>query len=179
MEFANSKTFKNILNAIDGELKASTKYSIYDAKAREDGYENIGDIFKETSNNEKEHAELLLKIIHNGSIPDTCENLIDASSGENHEWTNMYQEYAKIAQDEGFPKISQVFLKIAEVERHHDFRFNTLAKDIKCNKIFCKDEQILWICMNCGYLYYGECAPKKCPLCGYSQGYFSPNCENY
>lgn len=179
MELEGSKTYQNILNTIDGEMKASTKYVIYGDKAREDGYENIGSIFDETSHNEREHAERMMKIIHNGEIPDTLDNLKDASGGENHEWTKMYQEYAEIARKEGFDQIAELFLDIAEVERHHDFRYKNLVENIEKRQVFCKGEKILWICMNCGYLYFGECAPEFCPLCGYPQSYFKPNCEDY
>ena len=179
MEFQGSKTYQNVMKSIDGEMKASTKYAIYSGKAREDGYENIGDIFDETSRNEREHAERMMKIIYQGEIPDTLTNLKDASSGENHEWTKMYQEFAETAKAEGFDQIAQLFLDIAEVERHHDYRFENLAENIENDQVFCKSEKILWICMNCGYLYYGDCAPEFCPLCGYPQKYFKPNCEDY
>ena len=179
MDFESSKTYQNIMNAIDGEMMASTRYQIYSDKAREDGYENIGDIFAETSGNEKEHAERLMKVAFAGDIPDTLTNLKDAGAGENHEWTKMYQEYAQIAKEEGYDQIAELFLDIAEVERHHDYRFQTLAENMEQNQIFCKDEKILWICLNCGYIYYGECAPEFCPLCGYPQSYFKPNCEDY
>lgn len=179
LEFKDSRTYQNLLKTMDGEMKASTKYAIYSDKAREDGFENIGDIFDETSHNEKEHAERVMKIIHQGEIPDTLTNLRDASTGENNEWTKLYQEFANIAKEEGYDQVSELFLDIAEVERHHDYRFNHLAENIENNQVFCKDEKILWICMNCGYLYYGECAPEFCPLCGYPQAFFKPNCEDY
>ena len=178
MDFTESKTYQNLLKTIDGEMKASTKYSIYSGVAREDGYENVGDFFEETSHNEKEHAERLMKIIYNG-LPHTLDNLADASKGEQGEWTNMYPEFARIAKEEGYDQISELFLDIAEVERHHNYRYDMLAKNIKNNQMFCKEENILWICMNCGYLYYGECAPEVCPLCGFPQSFFKPNCEDY
>ena len=119
-----------------------------------------------------------MKIIYNG-LPHTLDNLADASKGEQGEWTNMYPEFARIAKEEGYDQISDLFLDIAEVERHHNYRYDMLAKNIKNNQMFCKEENILWICMNCGYLYYGECAPEVCPLCGFPQSFFKPNCEDY
>lgn len=166
------------MKAFQGETTASTKYRIYADKAREDGYENIGRIFDETSHNEKEHAERVMKFIYNG-VPDTLTNLKDASSGENNEWTEMYIQFANTAREEGFEQIAELFQDIAEVERHHDFRFQNLAEDIQNDQVFCKKEKIVWICMNCGYIYYGECTPERCPLCGYPQAYFKPNCEDY
>lgn len=179
MDFKSSETYKNVMKAIDGEKKASTSYRIYADKAREDGYENIGAIFDETSHNEKEHSERLLKFVYGGELPDTLDNLKIAMSGENNEWTTMYQEFAKKAKEEGFHEVAEVFLNIAEVEKHHDYRFSNLASDIENNQVFCKEQKIVWICMNCGYVYYGECAPEMCPLCGYPQAYFRPNCEAY
>lgn len=179
MELKDSKTYQNILKTIDGEMKASTKYAIYGDKAREDGFENVGSIFDETSHNEKEHAERMMKVIYNGELPDTLINLRDASGAESHEWMNLYQEFAQTAKEEGFDQISDLFRDLAEVERHHNYRFDNLAENIENQQVFCKGEKILWICMNCGYLYYGECAPDVCPLCGYPKSFFKPNCEDY
>ncbi len=179
MDFRSSKTFQNLLNAVNGELKASTKYEIYSSKAREDGFEQIGNIFEETSHNEKEHAEIWLKILNNGEIPYTLDNLKDAYSGESHEWTSMYPEYARIAREEGFNEIAFLFDGIANIERHHNFRFRELAKNIKNGEVFCKPVENLWICLNCGNIVRGKCAPKKCPVCGYPQAFFELLEENF
>lgn len=179
MEFKNSKTFQNVMKTLEGELKASTKYEIYGLKAKEDGYEQIGNIFEETSRNEREHAETMMKIIYNGEVPDTLTNLRDSSKGESHEWSGIYQEFAKTAQEEGYGDIANLFRNIASVEETHDYRFTTLADNIESNEVFCKKEEIWWVCLNCGFMYYGECAPIRCPLCGYPQGYFKAYCQDY
>lgn len=179
MKFSESNTFKNILKTLDGELKASTKYEIYAMKAKEDGYEQIGNIFDETSGNEREHAEIMMKLIHNGEVPDTLTNLKDSISGENAEWTNLYKGFAEEARQEGYDAIGRLFDGIASIEEYHEFRYGELAKNLEQGTLFCKEEQVWWICLNCGYIYCGECAPKHCPVCGYPQGYFELYCRNY
>ncbi len=179
MDFKSSKTFKNLQNALEGELKASTRYEIYSQKARDDGFEQIGNIFEETSHNEKEHAEIWLKIIDNGEIPYTLDNLKDAYGGETHEWTNMYPEYARTARAEGFNEVANLFERVANIERHHDFRFRELAKNIENGAVFCKRVENLWICLNCGNIVHGKCAPRKCPVCGYPQAYYELLEENF
>lgn len=176
--FLESKTFKNLHTTLEGELKASAKYRIYGAKAREDGFEQIGNIFDETSHNEQEHAEVMMKILF-GEVPDTLENLKDASGGETHEFSTLYKQFAEDARAEGYPDIANIFDGIASIERHHDFRFDSLAENIQNGKVFCSNETTLWICLNCGYLASGVCAPEKCPVCGYPQAYFKLNCEDF
>jgi rubrerythrin len=179
MDFRESKTFNNLQHALEGELKASTKYSIYGSKAREDGFEQIGDIFDETSHNEKEHAEIWMKIMNNGEIPDTLDNLKDAYSGETYEWTKMYREYAQEAAVEGYQDIADLFEGVAGIERHHDFRFRELAKNIETGEVFCKKNEHLWICMNCGNIIRGKCAPEVCPVCGFPQAYYKLLDDNF
>lgn len=179
MEFKDSETYANLRKAFDGESKASTKYAIYADKAREDGYEQIGDIFDETSHNEKEHAEVWLKLIHGGEVPETAENLREASSGESYEWTRMYPEFAETARREGFPEIAELFEGVAMIENNHDGRFRLLLANIEEDQVFCKEEEVIWICTNCGNLYYAKCAPEYCPVCGYPQAYYEVYCENF
>lgn len=179
MDFIASETYKNIMQALSGELMASSKYAIYSGKAYEDGYVQIGDILAETSGNEKEHAEIFMKLIKGGSIPDTLDNLKDAYSGESNEWGHTYMQFADTAEKEGFNDIADIFRETASVERHHDYRFRTLADNIENGTVFCRDEEVFWVCLNCGFLYKGNCAPDVCPLCGKSQGFYKLNCEDY
>lgn len=179
MEFKDSETFSNLQKAFDGEMKASTKYAIYSNKAREDGYEQIGDIFSETSKNEREHGEIWMKLLHCGEVPPTLDNLKDASGGEHYEWTTMYQGFARTARMEGYDEIADLFEGVAAIEHHHDYRFSELAKNIETEQVFCKRTEVLWVCLNCGNLFYGKCAPEECPVCGYPQAYYELNCENY
>jgi rubrerythrin len=177
--FIESNTYRNLLAAFNGEATASTKYAIYGMKAKEDGFEQIGNIYEETSRNEREHAEIWFKLLHGGVIPTTLDNLKDSFGGENYEWTNMYMGYAEEAKKEGYSEIARLFEGVAAIERHHDARFRKLAQNIMYDKVFCKGTPVLWVCLNCGNLFYGECAPDPCPVCGYPQGYYQLNCENY
>jgi len=177
--FRESNTYQNLQEAFKGEGTASTKYAIYGMKAKEDGYEQIGNIFEETSRNEREHCEIWLKLLHGGEVPSTLDNLKDSYGGEYYEWTTMYMDYAREAVQEGYPEIARLFEGVAAIERHHDARIRKLAQNIMNDKVFCKDNNVLWVCLNCGNIFYGECAPDPCPVCGYSQGYYQLNCENY
>lgn len=179
MNLKNSKTYENLKSAYDGELKASAKYEIYGMKAKEDGYIQIGDIFDETSRNEREHAEIWLKLLEGGEVPSTYDNLKEASSGENYEWRSMYKDYANTARREGFFRIAELFESVGNIENFHDGRFEQLARNIEMEEVFCKNDEYLWICTNCGYLEWGECAPEICPVCGYPQGYYQLYCKNY
>lgn len=178
-DFRESNTFRNLQAAFDGETKASTKYAIYGRKAKEEGYEQIGNIFNETSGNEREHAEIWLKLIKGGEVPSTLENLKDSYAGENYEWTTMYIGFAQEARREGYPEIAELFEGVASIERHHDSRYRKLANNIVNDTVFCKNNNVLWVCLNCGNLYYGDCAPDPCPVCGYPQGYYQMNCDNF
>ena len=178
-EFMSSNTFQNLLAAYEAESKASMKYFHYGRKAREEGYMQIGQIFDETSFNEREHAQIWLKLINSGKLPDTLENLKDAYASENYEWTNRYVEYAQEARKEGYREIAELFEGVASVERHHDSRFRKLASNIINDTVFSKNKNVLWICMNCGNSYYGEAAPEPCPICSRSQEYYQLNQDNY
>jgi len=177
--FEKSNTYKNLQAAFTGETSASGKYAIFGRKAKEEGYEQIGNIFEETSGNEREHAEIWLKLMEGGEVPTTLDNLKTAYGGENYEWTSMYVKYAEEAEREGFHQIACLFEGVANIERHHDARFRKLAQNIMNDQVFCKKVNTLWVCLNCGNLYYGECAPEVCPVCCYPQGYYQLNCENY
>lgn len=179
MGFEQSQTYKNLMSAFDGESKASTKYRIYAMKAREDGYEQIGNIFDETAGNEREHAEIWMKLLHGGEIPPTLENLKEAVIGEHYEWTKMYRDYANTARKEGYTQIADLFEGVAKIENHHDGRYEKLIRNIETDTVFCKPEEYVWICLNCGNLIWGECAPEICPVCRYPQGYYQLYCENY
>lgn len=179
MEFKDSQTYQNLLKAYDGERMASTKYAIYGLKARDDGYQQIGNIFAESSSNEREHAEIWLEQLNGGALPSTLDNLKDAMAGENYEWTTMYEDFAETARQEGYEELAKLFDGVASVEYNHYNRFSTLAYNIENNQVFCKDKELVWICMNCGYLHWGTCAPEFCPVCEYPQAYYQLYCENY
>lgn len=179
MNFQQSETYKNLKKAFQGETSASGKYAIYAAKAREDGYEQIGDIFDETSGNEKEHAEIWLRLLNEGEVPSTLENLREAAGGEDYEWTEMYRNYAETAKKEGHFDIAELFLGVANIEYHHDKRFERLAKNIEDGTVFCKPRENVWICLNCGNMILDKCAPRVCPVCDYPRGYYQVYCENY
>ena len=179
MELKGSQTERNLLNAFAGESEARNKYTYYASKAKKDGYEQIAAIFEETANNEKEHAKIWFKLLHGGAVPSTIENLKDAAGGENYEWTQMYQEFAKTAKEEGFDDIANLFLMVADIEKHHEERYLKLVGNIENNLVFEANEEKLWICRNCGHVYYGKVAPDICPVCNHPQSYQELKSENY
>ena len=179
MELKGSKTEANLLAAFAGESQARNKYTYYASQARKDGYEQIAAIFEETANNEKEHAKLWFKELHNGAIPSTEENLKDAASGENYEWTEMYKEFAETAREEGFDQIAGLFSQVAAIEKNHEERYLKLVDNIENNLVFNKGTETVWICRNCGHVYYGETAPIICPVCKHPQSYQEMKAENY
>ncbi len=179
IDFKQSKTYKNLQKAFEGELKASSKYLMYGAKAKEDGYQQIGNIYEETAGNEREHAEIWFKLLNNGKMPSTLENLEESYGEESYEWTNMYVEYANIARSEGYTDIANLFNQVGHIEMHHDYRFDKLAENIRKNQVFSKNNKVAWVCLSCGNLVLSECAPEICPVCGYPKGYYQLNCENY
>lgn len=179
MNFERSETYANLKKAFQGETSASGKYAIYARKAWEDGYRQIGNIFDETSGNEREHAEIWLKLLHGGEVPSTLENLREASSGENYEWKDMYREFAETARQEGFFDIAELFEGVRRIENSHDERYEKLAGNIERGMVFCKAREVVWVCLNCGNLIWDNCAPEICPVCGYPRGYYQVNCENY
>jgi rubrerythrin len=166
-------------SAFAGESKARNKYTYYASKARKDGYVQIGDLFDETANNEKEHAKIWFKILHNGEIPDTEANLEDAAAGEYYEWTDMYPTFAKDAKEEGFEEIAFLFEKVADIEKTHEERFRKLLKNVKDSVVFSKDEDTIWQCSNCGHIVIGKKAPEVCPVCKHPRSYFQVKAENY
>ena len=179
MELKGSKTEENLLKAFAGESQARNKYTFYASKAKKDGYEQIAEIFEETAGNEKEHAKMWFKELHDGSVPDTLTNLKDAAEGEYYESTEMYVDFAKTAKEEGFDRIADLFLKVGEIEKHHEERYMKLIGNIENNLVFQRGEEKVWICRNCGYVYVGDKAPSKCPVCGHPQSFFELKKENY
>ena len=179
MELIHSKTWKNLQTAFEGECKASTKYRIYGLRARENGFEQMGNIFDETSRNEQEHAEIWFKYLHGGEVPDTLDNLRDASAGEHYEWTEMYAGFAETARCEGFDDLAELFARVGRIEHQHEKRYNKLARNIETNEVFCKPYRYLWICMVCGNVTCAECSPEVCPVCGHTQSFTELKAENY
>ena len=178
MELKGSKTEQNLLAAFAGESQARNKYTYYASKAKKEGYNQIAAIFEETANNEKEHAKIWFKLLHDG-MPDTMTNLEDAAAGENYEWTDMYKEFAEVAKEEGFDRIAYLFSEVAKIEKEHEERYIKLAKNIKDNTVFAGEDEEVWICTNCGHIYVGKEAPKVCPVCEHPQAYFERRKVNY
>ena len=179
MELKGSKTEQNLMTAFAGESQARNKYTYYASKAKKDGYEQIAAIFEETANNEKEHAKMWFKELHGGSIPDTLENLVDAANGENYEWTDMYSEFAKVAREEGFNRIANLFEGVAAIEKEHEERYRKLIENIEGGLVFSRDGEKIWKCRNCGHIVIGKEAPKVCPVCAHPQAHFEIKAENY
>ena len=179
MELKGSKTEQNLMAAFAGESQARNKYTYYACKAKKDGYEQIAAIFEETANNEKEHAKMWFKELHGGAIPSTIENLQDAAEGENYEWTDMYDGFAKTAEEEGFTAIAAKFRMVAAIEKEHEERYRKLLKNINDAVVFSKDEDCIWVCRNCGHVVIGKKAPEVCPVCAHPQSYFEIKAENY
>ncbi len=180
MELKGSKTEANLMAAFAGESQARNKYTYYASKAKKDGYEQIAAIFEETANNEKEHAKLWFKELHGGDIPSTLENLKDAANGENYEWTEMYKEFAATAKEEGFDQIAKLFEMVGAIEKHHEERYLTLLGNVEKEEVFKKnDENTVWICRNCGHVYYGKEALKVCPVCKHPESFMELKANNY
>lgn len=179
MDLKGSKTMKNLEMAFEGESMARMKYDYYASKAKKEGYEQIAALFNETALNEKEHAKLWFKLLHDNQIPDTMTNLKDAAAGENYEWTDMYAEFAKTAREEGFEDIARMFELVADVEKHHEERYRKLIENIEKGQVFSRDNVVVWKCRNCGHIHVGKAAPEICPTCKHSKAYFEINCENY
>ncbi len=179
MEFKNSKTYKNLQTAFAGESQARNKYTYFASKARKDGYEQIAAIFEETANNEKEHAKMWFKELNGGEIPSTMDNLLSAAEGENYEWTEMYDEFSKIAKEEGYERIAFLFEGVAAIEKTHEERYRKLLKNVKDKLVFSKDGDCIWQCRNCGHIVVGKKAPNICPICAHSQSFFEIKAENY
>ncbi len=178
MNLKGTKTEKNLEAAFAGESMARNKYTYYASKAKKDGYVQIAQLFEETAANEKEHAKMWFKLLHDG-IADTDVNLQDAAAGENYEWTDMYPTFAKEAREEGFDYIATLFEKVAEIEKEHEERYKKLLENVKTGIVFSRDEDMIWQCINCGHICVGKKAPEVCPVCAHPQSYFQLKPENY
>ena len=179
MDLKGSKTEANLLAAFAGESQARNKYTYYASKARKEGYNQIADLFEETANNEREHAKIWFKLLHDGEVPDTMSNLKDAADGENYEWTDMYAGMAKTAREEGFTKIAKLFEMVAAIEKEHEERYRKLLKNIEDGIVFSREGDTVWQCANCGHIVIGKKAPQICPVCDHPQSFFQIKAENY
>jgi len=190
MELKGSRTEKNLLAAFAGESQARTRYTFFASVAKKEGYEQISAIFQETSDNEKEHAQLFFNHLKGGTVEitaaypagvigSTAENLEAAAEGEKLEWGTLYPNFAEVAEEEGFKNVARTFQMVAKVENYHERRYRKLLANIEQNKVFKKDPPIKWKCRNCGYVFEGSEAPEKCPVCDHPRSYFEVWCENY
>ena len=174
-----TQTEKNLAAAFAGESQARVKYGYYAARARKDDYEQIAELFQESSENEKEHAKIWFKHLHGGGVPDTIANLKDAAAGEHYEWTEMYAGFAKTAQEEGFGEIAELFRLVGEVEKRHEERFRKLLANIESGQVFSRAGETAWQCANCGHIAKERQAPETCPLCFHPRGYFHISAANF
>ena len=174
-----TRTEANLMAAFAGESQATNKYTYYASKAKKDGYVQIGNIFEETARNEKEHAKIWFKLLHDGGVPDTMANLADAAAGENYEWTDMYATFAKEAREEGFEEIAFLFDGVAAIEKEHEERYRKLLANIEGGLVFSRDGDMIWQCGNCGHIHVGPKAPQVCPVCAHPQSYFELRAQNY
>ena len=179
MELKGTKTEECLKKAFAGESQAATKYQYYASKAKKDGYEQIGAIFEETSSNEKEHAKIWFKLLHNNEMPETTVNLKDAAAGENYEWIDMYESFAKTAEEEGFTKIAFLFREVGKIEKEHEARYKKLLENIEEGIVFSRDDERIWKCRNCGHIVIGKYAPEVCPVCAHPKSFFEIKAENY
>ena len=179
MELKGSKTEKNLLEAFAGESMARNKYTYYASKAKKEGFVQIANLFEETAGNEKEHAKIWFKLLHDGEISTTSVNLLDAAEGENYEWTDMYAKFAADAREEGFTRIAALFEMGGKIEKEHEERYRNLLANVEGELVFSRDGDMVWICSNCGHIHVGKKAPLKCPVCDHPQAYFHLRAENY
>lgn len=179
MNLKGTKTEKNLMEAFAGESQARNKYTFYASKAKKEGYEQISAIFTETAANEKEHAELWYKYLHDNAIPTTIENLKDAAGGEHFEWTEMYARMAKEAREEGFEEIACKFELVGKIEAEHEKRYLALLEKVKAERVFISEDVIIWKCRNCGHIHVGKEAPEVCPTCAHPRAYFERLATNY
>lgn len=177
MNIKGTKTEKNLLEAFAGESQARNKYTYFASVAKKEGYQQIAAIFEETASNEKEHAKLWFKAL--GELGTTAENLLHAAEGENYEWTDMYDRFAKDAEEEGFTALAAQFRMVAKIEKAHEERYRKLLSNVEMNAVFEKSDEIMWECRNCGHLVIGKKAPDVCPVCAHPQSYFEVRKENY
>ena len=176
-KYAGTQTEKNLQAAFSGESEARNKYTYFASKAKKEGYEQIAALFLKTADNEKEHAKLWFKEL--GGLSETAENLLSAAEGENYEWTDMYDGFAKTAEAEGFTELAAKFRMVAEIERHHEERYRALLQNVETAKVFEKSEVKVWECRNCGHIMVGTAAPELCPVCAHPKAYFEIHAENY
>ena len=170
-KYTGTQSEKNLEAAFAGESEARNKYTYFASKAKKDGFEQIAALFLKTADNEKEHAKMWYKELHDG-IGSTAENLLAAAEGEHYEWTDMYAGFAKTAEEEGFPELAAKFRLVAAIEKHHEERYRALLKNVETAQVFEKSEVKVWECRNCGHIVVGTKAPEVCPVCKYSQAYF-------
>ncbi|MGN1398377.1 MAG: rubrerythrin [Erysipelotrichaceae bacterium] len=175
--YVGTQTEKNLMAAFAGESEARNKYTYFASKAKKEGYEQISALFLKTAENEKEHAKMWFKELN--GIGDTACNLKAAAEGENYEWTDMYEGFAKTAKEEGFLELAEKFLAVAQIEKHHEERYRALLNNVETQKVFEKSEVKVWECRNCGHIVVGTKAPEKCPVCDHPQSYFEVHAENY
>lgn len=176
-DLKGTKTEKNLLDAFAGESQARNKYTFFASVARKEGYEQIAALFEETAANEKSHAKLQFKLLN--QLGSTMENLEHAAGGENYEWTEMYPNFAKEAEEEGFSNVAKLFLRIADIEKKHEERYKKLLANMKEDKVFKRGEQTMWICRECGHIHIGSEPPKSCPACMHPQAFFEIYHENF
>ena len=179
MELKESRTYENLKTAFAGESQARNKYTYFASKAKKEGYEQIAAIFLETAENEKEHAKIWYKLLNDGDIPDTKTNLLNAADGEAYEWTDMYDEFAKVAEEEGFTALAKKFRGVAAIEKMHEERYRKLLKNVEEGLVFSRDGDMIWQCRNCGHIVVGKKAPLVCPVCNHPQSFFEIKKENY
>jgi rubrerythrin len=177
MELKGSKTERNLMTAFAGESQARNKYTYFASVARKEGYEQIAAIFEQTANNEKEHAKMWFKAL--GELGNTAQNLLAAAEGENYEWTDMYDTFAKEAEEEGFTRLAYQFRAVAAIEKSHEERYRALLNNVEMQQVFEKAEETMWECRNCGHLVMGKKAPEVCPVCAHPKSYFEVRKENY
>ncbi|MCI8497458.1 MAG: rubrerythrin family protein [Clostridiales bacterium] len=178
LNLKGTQTEANLMTAFAGESEARNKYTYYASKARQDGFQQIAAIFEETAGNEKEHAKIWFKLLHDG-IGSTAENLEDAAAGENYEWTEMYAQFAETAREEGFSQIAYLFEAVGAIEKEHEERYRTLLKNVNEDRVFQRGEVKVWQCTNCGHIHVGTEAPEICPVCAHPQAYFQIKANNY
>ncbi len=177
MDYKGTKTEQNLMAAFAGESQARNKYTYFASVAKKEGYEQIAAIFQKTADNEKEHAKLWFKELN--GISDTLNNLNAAADGENYEWTDMYEGFAKDAEEEGFTALAARFRAVAKIEKEHEERYRRLIDNVEMNKVFEKAGETMWECRNCGHIVVGKKAPEICPVCNHPKSYFEVRAENY
>ena len=179
MDLKGTKTEQNLMAAFAGESQARNKYTYFASVAKKEGYQQIAAIFEQTAANEKEHAKLWFKLLHDEEIPTTTVNLKDAADGENYEWTDMYAGFAKTAKEEGFDRIAYLFEAVGKIEKEHEARYRKLLSNVETGAVFSREGDVVWQCSNCGHIHVGNGAPQLCPVCAHPQAYFELLKTNY